>query len=119
MTTAREVMNAGATCINEDQTLLEAARMMRDLGVGSLPICGNDKKLHGIITGLARVRTLETSGDGLHRLLIAFREAKVRCDRIASVTAHSSVSWNGLTSSTTSCQSRCTPTSDCRRSYVG
>lgn len=50
MTTAREVMNAGATCINEDQTLLEAAQMMRDLGVGSLPICGNDKKLHGIIT---------------------------------------------------------------------
>ena len=50
MTTAREVMNAGATCINEDQTLLEAARMMRDTGVGSLPICGKDKKLHGIIT---------------------------------------------------------------------
>ncbi len=24
--------------------------MMRDLGVGALPICGNDKKLHGIIT---------------------------------------------------------------------
>ena len=50
MTTAREIMNAGATCINEDQTLLEAARMMRDMGVGSLPICGNDQKLHGIIT---------------------------------------------------------------------
>ena len=50
MTTARDIMNAGATCINEDQSLLEAARMMRDMGVGSLPICGNDKKLHGIIT---------------------------------------------------------------------
>jgi CBS domain-containing protein len=50
MTTARDIMNAGATCINEDQTLLEAARMMRDMGVGSLPICGKDKKLHGIIT---------------------------------------------------------------------
>jgi CBS domain-containing protein len=24
--------------------------MMRDLGVGSLPICGKDDKLHGIIT---------------------------------------------------------------------
>ena len=43
-------MNAGATCVSEDQTLLEAARMMRDMGVGSLPICGNDQKLHGIIT---------------------------------------------------------------------
>ena len=50
MTTARDIMHTGATCIGEDQTLLEAARMMRDLGVGSLPICGKDQKLHGIIT---------------------------------------------------------------------
>ena len=50
MTTARDIMNPGATCVSEDQTLLEAARMMRDMGVGSLPICGNDQKLHGIIT---------------------------------------------------------------------
>jgi len=50
VTTARDIMNAGATCIGEDQTLYEAAQMMRDLNVGSLPICGNDKKLHGIIT---------------------------------------------------------------------
>jgi CBS domain-containing protein len=44
------MMHAGAECINEDQTLLDAARMMRDLNVGSLPICGNDNRLHGIIT---------------------------------------------------------------------
>jgi CBS domain-containing protein len=50
MTTARDIMNAGTTCIGEDQTLFEAAQMMRDMNVGSLPICGNDKKLHGIIT---------------------------------------------------------------------
>ena len=50
MTTARDIMNAGATCIGEDQTLMQAAGMMRDMNVGSLPICGNDKKLHGIIT---------------------------------------------------------------------
>ena len=50
MTTARDIMHTGAQCITEDQTLAEAAQMMRDLGVGSLPICGNDKKLHGIIT---------------------------------------------------------------------
>ena len=50
MTTARDIMNAGATCIGEDQSLFEAAQMMRDMNVGSLPICGNDKKLHGIIT---------------------------------------------------------------------
>ncbi|MEU7532151.1 CBS domain-containing protein [Saccharothrix sp. NPDC042600] len=50
MTTAREIMNAGVQCIKEDQSLLDAARMMRDLNVGSLPICGRDDKLHGIIT---------------------------------------------------------------------
>ncbi|MEJ2858955.1 MULTISPECIES: CBS domain-containing protein [Saccharothrix] len=50
MTTAREIMNAGVQCIKEDQSLLDAARMMRDLNVGSLPICGRDDRLHGIIT---------------------------------------------------------------------
>jgi CBS domain-containing protein len=43
-------MTTGTQCIKEDQTLTEAARMMRDLDVGSLPICGNDEKLHGMLT---------------------------------------------------------------------
>jgi CBS domain-containing protein len=50
MKTARDIMHQGAECVNEDQTLQDAARMMRDLGVGSLPICGNDNRLHGMIT---------------------------------------------------------------------
>lgn len=50
MTTARDIMHMGANCISEDQSLMEAAQMMRDMGVGALPICGNDNKLHGIIT---------------------------------------------------------------------
>ena len=50
MTTAQDVMTAGAQCVTEDQTLAEAARMMRDLDVGSLPICGSDGKLHGMLT---------------------------------------------------------------------
>lgn len=50
MTTAREIMHRGVQCIAEDASLLEAARMMRDLDVGSLPICGNDDRLRGIIT---------------------------------------------------------------------
>jgi len=43
-------MHSGAECIKEDQSLLEAAKMMRDMGVGSLPICGMDDKLHGMLT---------------------------------------------------------------------
>ncbi|WP_042364145.1 CBS domain-containing protein [Streptacidiphilus neutrinimicus] len=50
MTTARDVMHAGAFCIGEGDSLMDAARMMRDHGVGALPICGQDQKLKGIIT---------------------------------------------------------------------
>ncbi|GAA0536306.1 hypoxic response protein 1 [Saccharopolyspora subtropica] len=50
MTKAREIMHAGAQCIGEDESLYKAAQMMRDLNVGSLPICGRDDRLHGIIT---------------------------------------------------------------------
>jgi hypothetical protein len=34
MTTAREIMHAGAKCVGTDETLIDAARKMRDLGVG-------------------------------------------------------------------------------------
>lgn len=50
MTTAREVMHVGAECISEHETLLNAAAKMRDLDVGALPICGDDDRLHGILT---------------------------------------------------------------------
>ncbi|MER7708592.1 CBS domain-containing protein [Kitasatospora sp. NPDC097605] len=50
MTTARDIMHPGAQCIGADQSLADAARMMRDMGVGALPICGDDQKLKGIIT---------------------------------------------------------------------
>jgi len=47
---ARDIMHRGAECITENDTLAVAAQKMRDLGVGSLPICGADDRLHGIIT---------------------------------------------------------------------
>jgi CBS domain-containing protein len=50
MTTARDIMHAGATCVGEHETLAAAAQHMRDLGVGALPICGDDDRLHGMIT---------------------------------------------------------------------
>jgi CBS domain-containing protein len=50
MTTARDVMHLGAQCVDEDETLTEAAVRMRDLNVGALPVCGADDRLHGIIT---------------------------------------------------------------------
>ncbi len=50
MTTARDIMHVGAECVGEHQNLQHAAQRMRDLGVGALPICGDDDRLHGIIT---------------------------------------------------------------------
>ncbi|MFI6449408.1 CBS domain-containing protein [Kitasatospora sp. NPDC050543] len=43
-------MHGGAQCVRAEQSLADAARMMRDMGVGALPICGSDEKLKGIIT---------------------------------------------------------------------
>ena len=50
MTTARDIMHVGVTCIGEHETLQHAAQQMRDLDVGSLPVCGDDNSLRGIIT---------------------------------------------------------------------
>ncbi|MCW2948565.1 MAG: histidine kinase [Actinoallomurus sp.] len=50
MATAREIMSAGAECIGEDESVLAAAKKMTELGVGALPICGNDDRLKGMLT---------------------------------------------------------------------
>jgi CBS domain-containing protein len=50
MPTAREIMTADATCVGETETLLAAASKMAELGVGSLPICGSDNRLKGMLT---------------------------------------------------------------------
>ena len=50
MTQARDVMHRGAECIGQDETLAAAALKMRDMHIGALPICGEDDRLHGIVT---------------------------------------------------------------------
>ena len=50
MTRAREIMSPDPTCVQEDESLVEAAKKMADLDVGSLPICGNDQRLKGMLT---------------------------------------------------------------------
>ena len=47
---ARDIMRRGAECVSENDSLAAAAQKMRDLGVGSLPICGADDRLQGVIT---------------------------------------------------------------------
>jgi CBS domain-containing protein len=48
--TARDVMTPNAECVGENETLLEAARKMADRGFGSMPICGEDNRLKGMLT---------------------------------------------------------------------
>jgi CBS domain-containing protein len=50
MATAREIMTGSAECIGENETLEEAAKKMKQLDVGSLPICGEDNRLKGMVT---------------------------------------------------------------------
>lgn len=50
MPTAREIMTADVTCVGENETLSDAARKMASLGVGSMPICGEDNRLKGMLT---------------------------------------------------------------------
>ena len=48
--TAREIMSGGVDCVGENETVAEAARKMARLGVGALPICGEDDRLKGMLT---------------------------------------------------------------------
>jgi CBS domain-containing protein len=64
MATAREIMHPDAECIDENETLNTAARRMRDLHVGSLPICGAEGQLRGIVTDRdVVVRCIAENGD--------------------------------------------------------
>ena len=64
MATARDLMTPDPTCVGENDTLVDAARLMRDLDVGALPICGDDQRLKGMLTDRDIViRCLAEGGD--------------------------------------------------------
>jgi CBS domain-containing protein len=48
--TAREIMTGSAECIGANESLETAAEKMKRLDVGSLPICGEDDRLKGMLT---------------------------------------------------------------------
>jgi CBS domain-containing protein len=48
--TARDIMSPDCTCIGENDTVLEAAERLAELDVGSMPICGQDDRLKGMVT---------------------------------------------------------------------
>lgn len=50
MSTARDIMSANPVSISGSDSVREAALKMAELSVGSLPICGEDRTLKGMIT---------------------------------------------------------------------
>jgi CBS domain-containing protein len=46
----KDIMTPNPACTRPNATLWEAARRMRDLDVGPLPVCGEDHRLAGMIT---------------------------------------------------------------------
>ncbi|MEV8429570.1 CBS domain-containing protein [Streptomyces sp. HUAS 31] len=50
MTTAGDIMHRGAQWIPTHETLDRAAQLMRELGVGALPISDQNERLCGILT---------------------------------------------------------------------
>lgn len=47
---ARDVMTEGAKCIGENELVVDAAKRMAELDVGTLPICGEDNRPKGMLT---------------------------------------------------------------------
>lgn len=62
MPVARDIMTPGAECIGSEDSVLDAARKLTDMGVGALPICGTDDKLKGVLTD--RDITVKVLGEG-------------------------------------------------------
>jgi CBS domain-containing protein len=48
--TARDLMTEGCECVNEGESVTDAARRLAQLNVGAMPICGDDNKLKGMLT---------------------------------------------------------------------
>jgi len=46
----KSLMTSKVECIRPEATIEQAARRMRDLDVGPLPVCGDEDRLVGIIT---------------------------------------------------------------------
>jgi CBS domain-containing protein len=66
-----EIMTAHARCVGPDNTLVEAAGLMRELDVGALPVCEDDR-LAGMVTD--RDIALRGVADGLDPNTTAIRD---------------------------------------------
>lgn len=61
--TAREFVTGIGECVSEYETVLEGARKLADLGVDSLPICGDDRHVVGMLSERDVVRIVAERRD--------------------------------------------------------
>ena len=47
---AKDVMSQGVECAGEKDTIADAAKKLKELDVGAMPICGEDDRLKGMLT---------------------------------------------------------------------
>jgi len=69
----KEIMTRNVECVRPDDTLQAAARKMRELDVGPLPVCGGDDRLAGIVTD--RDITVRATAEGRDPTRTTVREA--------------------------------------------
>ena len=77
----KEVMTRNVECVRPDDSLQAAARKMRDLDVGPLPVCGDNDRLAGMITD--RDITVRAVAEGWnpteHRVREAMTDQVIYC----------------------------------------
>jgi CBS domain-containing protein len=77
MVVARDIMTPGVECAGVNETLVDAARKMRDLDVGALPICGEDDRLAGMLSDRdIVVKCIAEGGDPSQTLVRNLAEGK-------------------------------------------
>lgn len=69
----KEIMTRNVECVRSDATLQEAARKMRGLDVGPLPVRGDDDRLAGVVTD--RDITVRATAEGKDPTQTLVREA--------------------------------------------
>ena len=47
---ARDIMSGSPECVGESESILDASKKLAKLGVGAMPICGQDDRLKGMLT---------------------------------------------------------------------
>ena len=61
-----EVMTRGVACVDPHDSLVEAARKMKKIDIGIVPVCGQDEKLVGMLTDRDIVVRALADGRDIH-----------------------------------------------------